>query len=337
MSSSRKSVTIGDVARAAGVSRATASRALNESDLVTDATKERVQAAVIRTGFVANAQARGLAIGRAQAIAVLITEQLDELLTDPTHGAVLRGINDRLAQTPYLPMLLQAYTEAEHARALRHFSRRSVDAVISLTPYVGGEMLSALASGPLPVVLCGQLEGRPYEGTFSTVYSDDIEGAELAAQRMSSRGRGRVGVILGPADNPASLDRLRGYRQVFGEQFADDAVVFTGWDSDSGFAAAWELLDRVPGLDGILAGSDRIAAGALQALRRAGRSVPEEVSVIGFDDHQIATTTVPPLTTVAQPLLYEGGLAASMALDMIDGAPPRTEVLQMSLVQRESC
>lgn len=336
MSRSKKSVTIGDVARAAGVSRATASRALNDSDLVTGATKERIQAAVISTGFVANAQARALAIGRSHAIAVLITEQLDELLIDPTHGAVLRGINDRLGQASYLPVLLQAYTEDEHARALQHFSRRSVDAVISLTPYVGGDMLAALEAGPLPVVLCGQLEGRPYEGRFSTVYADDIDGAALAAQHIQSCRRTRIGVILGPADNPAALDRLRGYRKILGQQLDDEAVIFTGWDSDSGFAAAWELLDRIPDLDGVLAGSDRIAAGVLQALRRAGRSVPEEVSVVGFDDHQIASVTKPTLTTIAQPLPTEGALAASMALDMIEGAPPRTEVLQMSLVQRES-
>src|SRR5699024_4357051 len=144
-----------------------------------------------------------------------------------------------------------------------------------------------------------------------------------------------IGVILGPADNPAALDRLRGYRKILGQQLDDEAVIFTGWDSDSGFAAAWELLDRIPDLDGVLAGPDRIAAGVLQALRRAGRSVPEEVSVVGFDDHQIASVTKPTLTTIAQPLPTEGALAASMALDMIEGAPPRTEVLQMSLVQRE--
>lgn len=332
----KANVTIGDVARVAGVSRATASRALNDSPKVTDATKERVRAAVASTGFVPNAMGRALALGQSLAIAVLVTEPLDELFLDPTYGVVLRGINDRLTSTPFLPMLLQAFTDDEHARALRHFERRSFDAVISLSPYVGGDILETLADGQLPVVLCGQLEGQPYEGVFSSVYADDVEGARLAASHLLERGRRRVGAILGPFDNPAALDRHRGYSSVLGERLVDEAVTFTGWDSNSGFEAARALLAEHPDLDGILAGSDRIALGVLSALSLAGRRVPEDVSLIGFDDHQLASTSTPPLTTVAQPLRDEGRIAAELALAMIDGAAPRTEVLHMSLVERES-
>lgn len=330
-------MTIGDVARVAGVSRATASRALNDSDLVTDATKERVREAVRTTGFIPNAQGRALATGRAHAIAVLITEPLDEMLVDPTFGVVLHGINEGLGNTAFLPMLLQASTDDERRRALRHFERRAVDAVISLSPYVGGDMLETLADGPLPVVLCSQLEGHPYEGVFSNVYADDVEGAALAARLMLARGRERVAAVLGPSENPASLDRRRGYGSVLGDRLDDSAVVFTGWDTSSGFTATQQLLEEMPDLDGILAGSDRIAIGALAALRAAGRDVAGDVSVIGFDDHKIAATSSPPLTTISQPLLEEGRIAAAMALAMIEGAPARTEVLHMRVVERQSC
>lgn len=332
----KSTVTIGDVARVAGVSRATASRALNDSPQVTAATKEKVREAMHTTGFVPNAQGRALATGRAQAIAVLVTEPLDELFLDPTFGVTLRGIHDRLSASPFLPMLLQANTDAEHARALRHFERRSVDAVISLSPYVGGDMLEVLADGGLPVVLCGQLEGQPYEGVFSSVYADDVVGASLAAGHMVSRGRRRVAAILGPSENPSAVDRFRGYSSVLGGRLTQDAVVFTGWDFDSGLHATQELLEQFPDIDGIMAASDRIALGAMSALRTAGRSVPGDVSVIGFDDHAIAATATPPLTTVAQPLLEEGRIAADLALGMIDGERPRTELLQMHLVVRES-
>nr|WP_255621940.1 LacI family DNA-binding transcriptional regulator [Tessaracoccus sp. OS52] len=292
---------------------------------------------MLATGFVPNAQGRALATGLANAIAVLVTEPLDELFVDPTYSTILKGITDGLASTPFLPMLLQAHSDDERARALQHFDRRSFDAVISLSPYVGGDVLEALSRGDLPVVLCGQLEGMPYEGVFSTVYADDVEGSRIAAERMLAQGRTRVGAILGPFDNPASVDRHRGYHSVLGERLQDDAVVYTGWDSNSGFEAARELLETVPEIDGILAGSDRIAVGALTALRLAGRRVPEDVSVIGFDNHPFAATSTPPLTTIEQPLHDEGRVAAEMALGMIDGADPRTEVLHMSLVERESC
>lgn len=332
----RASVTIGDVARVAGVSRATASRALNDSPAVTEDTKEKVRAAVKETGFVMNAQGRALAVGRAESVAILVTEPLDELFQDPTFASILRGITEGLAETPTLPMLLQASSAAEHRRALRHFERRSVDAVIDISPYVGGEMLEALKGGDLPVVLCGQLEGQPYEGVFSSVYADDVRGAALAGARMMERGRTRVAVINGPIDNPAAADRLVGYRESLGSLFDERLVLSTGWDSTSGFEAMRRLLQIEPHLDGVLAGSDRIAIGALAALDLAGRSVPGDVSLIGFDDHAVASTLTPPLTTVRQPMREEGRIAAELALAMVDGDPPRTVVLEMELVERAS-
>lgn len=332
----RTSVTIADVARVAGVSNATASRALNDSPKVTTATRERVAEAVRQTGFVMNAQGRALATGRSQSIAVLVAEPLDELFIDPTYSVILRGISEHLSNTPVLPMLLQASSAVEHERAIHHFRHRSVDAVIDITPYVGGVMLEALSNQSLPVVLCGQLEGQPYDGIFSVVYADDVEGAAIAATAMRERGRGNVVTILGPEDNPASTDRLEGYRSAMGDQLDDSRVLFTGWNETSGFEAMRRFLETHPGLDGVLAGSDRIAVGAITALADAGRSVPSDVSVIGFDDHAVAATSTPPLTTIRQPLREQGRLAAELALGMIDGAPPQTIVLHTELVSRAS-
>lgn len=332
----RASVTIGDVARVAGVSRATASRALNDSPLVTADTKKKVRDAVRETGFVMNAQGRALAVGKAESVAILVTEPLDELFLDPTYVSILRGITEGLAETPTLPILLQASSEAEHRRALRHFERRSVDAVIDISPYVGGDMLEALKAGPLPVVLCGQLEGQPYDGVFSSVFADDVRGGRLAGARMAERGRGCVAVINGPLDNPAAADRLVGYRDSLGALFRPELTISTGWDSASGFEAMRQLLEAEPGIDGVVAGSDRIAVGAMAALDLSGRSVPGDVSVIGFDDHSIAAASTPPLTTVRQPMVQEGRIAAELALAMIDGEPPRTVVLEMELVERSS-
>lgn len=328
--------TIGDVARIAGVSRATASRALNDSPAVTPATKERVRAAVQETGFVMNARGRALAMGRSESIAILITEPLDELFADPTYGVVLRGITEGLAASRTMPMLVQAWTEVEHQRALRQFERRVVDAVISISPYVGGDMLEALATGALPVVLCGQLPGAPYSGVFASVYSDDVAGATLAAERMLRRGRRRIAIVNGPIGNPAAVERLNGYARTLDGAFDESLTVSTGWDASSGYDAMSRLLALAPDIDGVLAASDRIAVGALGALQSAGRSVPDDVSIIGFDDHAVAATTTPPLTTIRQPLHRQGMLAAGMALGMVDGDSPSRVVLDMELVERES-
>lgn len=331
-----KRATIADVARVAGVSRATASRALNDSPQVTDVTKEKVRAAVQETGFVMNRLGRALAVGRSETIAILVTEPLDEFFSDPTFLTVLRGVNDGLAETSSMPVLLQAWSESEHRRALRHFERRSFDAVISISPYVGGDMLEALQEGTLPVVLCGQVEGHPYVGVFGNVYADDVAGAQLAGTRMMERGRRRIAIINGPQDNPAAVDRLLGYRAAMGGTFDPELAVWTGWDEASGFESMRSLLEREPQIDGVLAASDRIAAGALQALSLGGKNVPADVSLIGFDDHNLATAVTPALTTVRQPLNQEGRLAAETALDMIAGAPARTIVLDMELIERDS-
>lgn len=162
--------------------------------------------------------------------------------------------------------------------------RGAVDAVIVITPYEGGELLARLRELGLPVVLCGQLEGDPYRGVFSSVYSDDVEGAALAAQALVDAGRREVICVMGPAGNPASADRLRGYRRVLGERMGADRVIHTGWDQLNGHRAMRELLEAGIRFDAVLAGSDRIAIGAIEALREAGRDVPGDVSVIGFDD-----------------------------------------------------
>ena len=332
----RASVTLADVAEAAGVSRSTASRALNDSPRISDATKQRISEIAARIGFVPNAQARALAVGRAETIAMLVTEPLYELFTDPTYGVFLSGITERLAESEYLPVLLQASSAHERERVQRHLERKSFDAVIDISPYEGSELLDVLRDLAIPTVLCGQLDGHPYERVFSTVYSDDFAGAQLAANAMKERGRRHCVAIVGPMENPASIDRVKGYRQVFGDALDDGHVVFTGWGASDGFTAMRRMLELHPGLDGVLAGSDRIAAGAIEALQANGFAVPGDVSVIGFDDHPIAQTPTPRLTTVHQPLHEEGRLAADIAMRMIDGEAPSTTVLDMELIRRDS-
>lgn len=334
--SKRTASTLADVAAAAGVSRSTASRALNDSPRISEATKQRIRDIAHQINFVPNARGRALAVGRSETIAVLVTEPLSELFSDPTYGAFLSGITEQLSESEYLPVLLQASTPHERERVVRHFERRSFDAVIDISPYRGSELLDVLRDLEVPTVLCGQLEGHPYRDVFSTVYSDDVEGAALAARAMANRGRTNCVAILGPKDNPAVIDRVRGYTRVLGEALPEDLILYTGWSASDGFLAMRHLLERGVRPDGVLAGSDRIASGVIEALRDYDLLVPRDVSVIGFDDHPIATKVTPRLTTIRQPLHLEGSMAADMALELIDGAEPTTTVLHMELIERKS-
>lgn len=331
-----KRITLHDVAQKAGVSRSTASRALNGSKRISRQTTQRVKDAARALGFVANAQGRALAIGRSETISILITEPLDELLSDPTYGAFLRGISEELSHTSYLPVLMQASSAFERKRVQTHLEQHTVDAVINISPYEGMELLKSIQNQHLPAVLCGQLQNNPYTTVFSNVYSDDVEGAAMAAKAMQKRGRKQIAIILGPADNPAVPDRLEGYRSIYGAGLDESRIVYTGWDESSGYSAISHLLDLDISIDGLLAGSDRIAAGAIAALASRNLSVPDDVSVIGYDDHPIAARIKPRLTTIHQPLLEEGRVAAQLALAMINGEEPSTKILHMRLINRES-
>lgn len=332
----RPRATMKDVARLAGVSKTTVSRVLNGSDLVTEETRAQVQDAMARAGYVVSYQARSLATGRSDAVALLVTEPFQDMWTDPTFASILGGTYSALSPTAMVPLLLQASTADEQVKVRTLLEQGVVDGIIHLTPYVDEVLLEQMSTMRTPAVLCGRLPGDPYADQFSTVYADDVIGAELAAAHIAQLGRSRPVALLGPEDNPASGDRLAGYRSIMGERLGEDRIRFGGWGEHAGFHALNDLLAAGTELDAVLCASDRIAVGALDALQSAGLRVPEDVSVIGFDDHPLAAQADPPLTTVAQPMVSEGEVAVHLLHELLDGAVPRTEVLPMELRRRGS-
>lgn len=326
--------TIGDVARLAGVSKATVSRVVNGSASVQDSTRRRVEEAVRTTGYATSWQAKSLATGRAGAIGVIITEPFDEVYTDPTFAAVLRGVYDAMASTALVPILLQASSAAERNKAMAFLERGGADAAIHLTPYLDDGVLPQLAAQGCPSVVVGKPDER-VPPAFSAVYSDDVHGARLAAQRAAGRGRLRPLAVVGPELNPASVDRVAGYASVLGSGL-EGRVVYGAWDEAHGRTAVRRALDEGTEVDVVLAGSDRIACGALAALQERGLRVPQDVAVIGFDNHAVAHRAEPPLTTIEQPLRREGEVAVDLALRLLAGEPRSTVVLQMHVVPRDS-
>ncbi|MFC0674714.1 LacI family DNA-binding transcriptional regulator [Brachybacterium hainanense] len=328
--------TIADIARLAGVSKTTVSRVLNDSALVNAATREAVEAAMTQAGYTVSWQARTLATGQSDAIALIVTEPLSTLFSDPTFATILHGVYGALAGSALIPVLLQASTAQEQAKVRRLLDQRGVDAVIHLTPYFDDGLLPHLQEMGMPTVLLGRLPGDPYDGRFSVVYSDDEVGGALAAHALLRRGVRHPAALLGPADNPASTDRLAGYRRELGAGLGPDRVLHGDWDERSGAAMTAQLLDDGVEIDGLLCASDRIAAGALETLAARGIAVPEQVAVIGFDGHPFGEATRPPLTTIAQPMQDEGARAVELALALIRGTFPRTVVLPSALVPRAS-
>jgi DNA-binding LacI/PurR family transcriptional regulator len=153
---------------------------------------------------------------------------------------------------------------------------------------------------------------------------------------LRSRGRRTIGTITGPLDMPGGVERLAGYREVLGGEVNDRLIVVGDYTQAGGEAAMERLLAQAPDLDAVFVASDLMAAGALAALRRAGRRVPEDVAVGGFDDSRIAMTSQPPLTTIRQPLARISREMVRLLLDLIAGQPPAAVILPTELVVRDS-
>ncbi len=327
--------TIRDVARIAQVSSATVSRVLNGTAKVNPDKERAVLQAIAETGFTVSASARQLATGKVNSIAVILTESVDELLVDPTYATVLKGIIERLTHTPMTPTLHMAATVEERHKSLQLFKQGAADAVIHLSPYRGDSFLAELSSIGCPVVLCGQVDDLPDTGNFSCVYSDDIDGATKQAQHLLSKGAHQIYALMGPADNPATKDRLNGLRSTLSSALCDP-IFYGSWDEDSGLRMAGELLASSASFDAIACGNDRIALGVIRRLEMEGIRVPDDVLVIGFDDHPVAARTAPSITSVQQQFKHQGVRAVEIALSMLEGNGPVTEILKTRIQERES-
>lgn len=328
-------ITIKDVAAIAGVSPATVSRVLNGTATVSAAKTKAVHDAIARTGFEVSIAARRLATGQTESIAVVLTEPVDQLFYDPTYTAILRGVMEGLAPSDYSPILISAANTQERKKAVRLLSQKVADAMIHLSPYVDEHLLADPELASIPLVLCGRAGATHAIRPHSTVRSDDSIGAREIGNYLLQRRAERVLPLMGPRNNPATEDRLRGYREALGDRLLPPVVV-GDWTQRSGFKVLRDVLSAGATFDAVVAGNDRIARGAIRALEDAGLGVPTDVRVFGFDDHDIAVKSDPTISTVRQPFREQGEAAVSLTLDLIAGGSPRELVLPSELVIRES-
>ena len=330
-------VTLEQVASAARVSRATVSRVVNGDHRVAEPSRVAVEAAVRELGYVPNRAARSLVTRRSDSVAVVIPEPSAQVFGDPFFPRVLRGISDALAEESMQLVLLLPQERADEERVGRYLAAGHVDGVLLISLHGSDPLPAALRHDRVPVVV----GGRPPGSGITYVDVDNRGGAASAVQHLIDRGREGVATIAGPQDMSPGADRLAGYHERMagsGRRSSNELVEIADFTLDGGRAAMERLLVRAPDLDAVFVASDLMAVGAMAALRAAGRAVPGDVAVVGFDDSPLTTSTQPMLSSVRQPIEEMGREMARLLMHEIrsPGAPPRRVILDTQLVVRGS-
>jgi DNA-binding LacI/PurR family transcriptional regulator len=311
--------TLDAVARLAGVGRGTASRVLNGSAQVSPQAKAAVEAAIIELGYVPNRAARSLVTQRTDSVALVVSESQERVFGEPFFAGVLRGINATLIE--------------QRRRVEAHLTGQHVDGVLLLSLHDDDPLPGILRARGMPFVLGGR-PARPAPGD-AFVDVDNVSGARQAVAHLVEQGARRVATVAGPQDMQVGRDRLAGYRAAWD---GPELVAYGDFTEGGGRAAMRALLKREPRLDAVFAASDLMAAGAVRALREAGRRIPADVALAGFENADVARQTDPPLTTVHQNVDEMGRRMAGLLIDLINGradAVPHV-LLDTHLVRRAS-
>jgi DNA-binding LacI/PurR family transcriptional regulator len=333
-----RTATLDEVARAAGVSRATASRVVNGSKTVGVDARHSVEEAVARLHYVPNGAARSLATHRSDSIGVVIAESTTRVFSDPFFLEMLRGIGSALTARHMQLALLMPQSTEEERRLEQYISSGHVDGAIFISLHGDDPLPERLHAQGIPVVVAGE---PPRGARVSYVDNDNHGGAVLAVNHLVAQGRRTIATITGPLDMPGAASRRQGYLDALrAAGIAPRPELEAGGDftREGGYRAIQELLGRCPEIDAVFAASDLMAAGALEALCIFGRKVPEEVAIVGFDDSAVALTTQPPLSSVRQSVETMGRELVSVLLQAVDARDHvlRRVLLATELVARQS-
>lgn len=332
----KRRATVKDVATEAGVSRGTVSRVLNGQPYVSDEARAAIDAAIEKVGFVPNNAARSLVMQQSKAIGLIVHEPHSLFVEDPNIGAILLGANAALSDADYQLSCLIADSERDIQRLTRYLTGGLIDGVIIVSAREGDPITTAIARLEIPAAFVG----HPHDiGDAAYAAIDNRGAAREITKRLAATGRRKIGMVAAALDRDSGADRLAGFVDALGNRFDPQLVqrvpLYSYSDGQTGMRA---LLAQHPDIDGVFASSDAVAAGAMEVLQSAGRVIPEDVGVVGFDDSSWAMRTDPPLSTVRQPAGELGRAAAEAVLAQLRGEDPRNgvQVLECPVVWRGS-
>lgn len=323
-----------DIATAAGVSQATVSNVLNRPDLVAAETRERVHAAIKRMDFVVNESARTLRAGRSRTLGVIALD-----LTNPFWGDVTRGVSDAAAAQGYSVLLGSSGESREgEQNLLRLFEEHRVDGVLVSSVDIDSPAIESLTRRGITVVLLDEPDST---GRYGSVSLDQAAGARLVGEHLLGRGHRRIGFINVSHDIWWARERSRGLCEAIRSANEDPALVvseqtITTMTAQIAEPAVDALFSEAPDVTALFCVNDMVALGVLKRLRDLNRSVPGDVSVVGFDDSYFAALLSPALTTVRQQPYSLGRTAAELAIKRSSGQSTEAVIYQPVLVVRES-
>lgn len=335
----RHEISIADIARVAGVSHTTVSRALRDSPLISSETRERIQRLAIEMGYTPNAIAQSLQTRQSSTIGLVVTS-----ISDPFFGDVVRGVEEEARAAGFSVLLSASYNDPEQTvTIIETFHRRRVDGILVASSRISNEYNRRLGHTRVPTVLINsQIEGQA--GQLHWISVDDSRGAQAAVEHLLQLGHRTIGYLGSGARPGSNLQRLQGYLDALegaGVRAQSSWVAVPAGseasqeeDIGAGQEALPQLLEA--GVTAVFCYNDMIAIGVLAACRERGIAVPQGLSIVGFDDIKIAACVTPPLTTISQPRLELGRLATRVMLDMLQHRPGHNHTLLPSLVVRAS-
>ncbi len=320
------------------ISNASVSRALNDRPGVSTALRERILERARELNYTPSLLARGLATSRTFTLGFFIREKPGlPTHNDPFYGLILQGMEQYCAQTDY-HVTIATLTDENIAEPqnFRFVKERRIDGMILAGPDIPSGFITALAHGDIPVVL---VDNRLEYISLNTINSDNEAGGMMAAQHLADGGHRSIGIVTGPIDWHSASQRMQGYERALRRAgLPIQAVHLDSTTIDSGQAAYHLLNERYPDITAICAVNDSMAIGIIRAAKQHGKRVPDDLSVIGFDDIDWAALNHPALSTVHIPKQQLGQEAARRLIDAIDApdAPPAAVTLAVRFVERES-
>ncbi len=323
-----------DIAKQAGVSAATVSRVINNERYVSLKTQEKVQRVLQDTGFIPNANASSLTKKRTITFAVVVPD-----LTNPFFTEIIHGIEGQAAARKIAVIVSNTDENIDKERkALRFLTERRVDALIIASAARSGDHIISCLGEDTPIVL---LDRQPQGLKADLVRSDDHRGAEILVDYLVGLGHRKIGFIAGKRGISTTKLRLDGYRlalEKYGLECQAELIAQGDFKKEGGREGMLALLALPNPPTSVIASNNLEAIGALSAIREMGLRVPEDLSLVCFDDIELASLVYPFLTVVAQPVRTMGAVAAQLALERLDGKAeqPREVVMQMTLLERRS-